>query len=182
MAKFFNVRITIVAILSVVSVTGVVTFASAGAKADRQDLIRTSGAQALNAEELTHLVKRQRLTAYWLGPISGSTYTIIATDANKVIITYLSGGRGIGNAEQRNLVMETVANDADKAALLASDSEVNNSHDSTVTGNTFSYNRFLLDHMTVQINGSGRHVHVYYPQTRSTLTMQTDAEALEKIG
>lgn len=129
---------TIVALLSVVSVTGVVTLATASSNSDRQDLIRTSGAQALTAVELTDLVKRQGLTAYWLGPISGSKYTLVATDADRVTISYLSGGLGIGDADQRNLVMETVADGASKGALLADNSEVNNAHDSTVTGNTFS--------------------------------------------
>lgn len=117
-----------------------------------------------------------------LGPISGSKYTLVATDPNRVTITYLSGGLGINNVTQRNLVIVTVINGAKIGALLAYESEVNHAQDLIVTGNTFSYDSLLLDHMKVKIQGSGRHVLVEYPQIRSALSMQTDAEALGKIG
>lgn len=178
----FTRSLAIVALLSVISVTGAVTLATANSNATRQDLIRRSGAQTLTTVELTDLIVNEKLVAYWLGPISGSRYTIVATQAGIVTISYFSGGHGIDVANQRNLVIKTVTNIASKGALLAYNSEVNNAQDSTVTGNTFSYNVFLLDHMTVQIQGSGYHVHVFYPQTRSALTMQTDAEAMLKIG
>lgn len=173
---------TIVALLSVVSVTVAVTLATAGSSADREDLIRSSGAQALTSVELTDLVKRKGLTAFWLGPISGSKYTLVATDTERVTITYLAGGLGIDNATQRNLVIVTVINGAKIGGLLAYESEVNHVQDLIVTGNTFSYDSLLLDHMKVKIHDSGRHVLVLYPQNRSALSMQTDAEALEKIG
>lgn len=156
-------------------------FANNGSNSARGLLVVSSGAETLSATQLIDFIKKEGIVAYWLGPISGSKYTVVTSDVGKVTISYLSGGLGIDDANQRNLVIETVENEGSKVALLAENSEINNGIDSTVTGNTFSYSKNVLDHMSVQIKGSGRHVFVVYPQTRSAISMQTDAEALMKI-
>jgi hypothetical protein len=178
----FKWHLSIVALISVISVTGAMALATEGSNNTRSLLVETSGAQALTAKQLTALVVKEKLLAYWLGPVSGSKYTLIATSSGKVTVSYLSGGLGISDASQRNLVIETTGDGVTPGALLSSESEFNNATDLTVTGNTFSYDKSLVDHMTVQIKADGRHVFVGYPQTRTPLTMQTDAEALAKIG
>jgi len=127
-------------------------------------------------------VVRERFLAYWLGPISGSKYTLVANTEGKVTVSYLSDGRGLDDPAQRNLVIETSGYGVSAGVLLSGESEFTNATDSTVTGNTFSYNKSLADHMTVQIKADGRQVFIGYPQTRTSLTMKTDAEALAKIG
>ncbi len=102
--------------------------------------------------------------------------------AGRVTISYLSGGLGIDNPSQPNLVLETTGYGRDSGVLVFADTEIDNATDSTVTGNTFSYNRLVMNHMTVQVKDGEHHVLVIYPQSRTPLTMQTDAEALEKIG
>ena len=145
-------------------------------------LAQKSGALTLTAAELVSVVKKEKLVAYWLGPISGSKYTLVATDNGVVTITYLSGGKGLENPFQNNLVFETVSNGHLKAALVAPNTEVDNAKVKTVTGNTFSYDRYLTDHMKVQIKGKQLQVFVFYPDLHSVLSMQTDAEALQLVG
>lgn len=170
-----------IALFSVVSITGVMALTTAESKAARKVLIQTSGAEALTAIALTDLVIKEKLIAYWLGPISGSKYTLVANRAGRVTISYLSGGLGIDEPHQRNLLIQTIGFGRRSGVLPSEESEIDNATDSTVTGNTFSYDNSLRDHMTVQIKAGEHHVLVVYPQTRSPLTMQTDAEALERI-
>lgn len=170
-----------IALFSVVSMTGVMALTTAESRAAREVLIQTSGAEALTATELTDLVIKEKLIAYWLGPISGSKYTLVANRAGSVTISYLSGGHGIDNPQQRNLLIETTGLGRRSGVLPSEESEIDNATDSTVTGNTFSYDNSLRDHMRVQIKDSEHHVLVVYPQTRTPLIMQTDAEALERI-
>lgn len=178
----FAWHLSIVAIVSVVLVSGVMALSTAAANNTRNLLMETSGAQSLSAEQLTDLVAKEKLLAYWLGPISGSTYTLVANTSGKVTVSYLSGGRGIDDPSKRNLVIDTSGVGVLPGAILSGDSEFTDATDSTVTGNTFSYDRSLADHMTVQVKADGCRVFIGYPQIRSSLTMQTDAEALVKIG
>lgn len=170
-----------IALFSVVSITGVMALTTAESRAARNVLIQTSGAETLTATELTDLVIKEKLIAYWLGPISGSKYTLVANRTGRVTISYLSGGLGIDNPHQRNLLIETTGLGRRSGVLSSEESEIDNATDSTVTGNTFSYDNSLRDHMSVQIKVSEHHVLVVYPQPRTPLTMQTDAEALERI-
>lgn len=169
------------AIVSILLVTGLFMFMTNGSNSARGLLIESSGATALTSDQLTKFVKSEKIVAYWLGPISGSMYTIVTTTSGKITISYLSGGLGIERANQRNLVIETIIG-IHKGALVAPTEQVDTATDITVTGNTFSYNKLKLDQMNVRVNVTKKDVLVYYPTLRSPLTMQTDAEALELIG
>lgn len=173
--------IALVGLLSAAAVAGAF-FMSQGGIQKNKIVAQRSGALTLSANELVALVKSEKLVAYWLGPISGSKYTLVATDNGIVTITYLSGGSGIENPFQNNLVFETVADENLKAALVAPGTEIDNSNVKTVTGNTFSYDRYLTDHMTVKIKGKHLQVFVFYPRMHSVSSMQTDAEALLQVG
>jgi len=173
--------IAFVAVLSVASATGALAISN-GNSHSLSLLAQRSGAQALSASELVNLVKEQKLVAYWLGPVSGSKYTLVASGNGLVTITYLSDGAGIDNPFQNNLVIETASNGNLKGALVAPSTEIDNAKVGIVTGNTFSYDKYIMDHMTVQLKEKQRQVLVFYPQLHSALSMQTDAEALLSIG
>lgn len=173
--------VALVASLSIASAIGALVISN---NINHENLrrVQISGGVTLSATELVDLVKLGKLVAYWLGPISGSKYTLVATGNGVVTITYLSGGSGIDNPFQNNLAFETVSNDNLKAALVAPSTEVDNAKVKTVTGNTFSYDKYITDHMRVQIKGKPLQVLVFYPRLHSVLSMQTDAEALQRVG
>lgn len=173
--------IAFVVALSLIAVVDV--FFLSGASTHRNRILaQRSGAVALSADELVDVVRSEKLVAYWLGPISGSKYTLVASGNGVVTVTYLSGGTGIDNPFQNNLVFETVGNNNLKSALVAPSSEVDNARVKTVTGNTFSYDRYLTDHMKVQIKGNPLQVIVFYPHLRSVSSIQTDVDALQRVG
>ena len=169
------------ALVSILLVTGLFMFMTNGSNSARGLLIQSSGAAVLTSDQLTKFVKEEKIVAYWLGPISGSKYTIVTTTSGKTTISYLSGGQGIERADQRNLIIETITG-THKSALILPTERVDTATDFTVTGNTFSYNKLKLDQMSVRVNAVKKDVLVYYPTLRSPLTMQTDAEALELIS
>ena len=170
------------ALVSVLAVTGALVFVTSSSNPTRGVLIQSSGAQALSSNQLISLVKDQKFVAYWLGPISGSKYTLVASNGGGVTISYLDAGLGISNPNQHNLVIQTVSGRNDLNALISPIGQIDTARDSTVTGNTFSYNKYKLDHMNVLVRDAKRAVLVFYPSTRSAFTMQIDAEALQRIS
>jgi hypothetical protein len=166
---------------SVLLVSFVLVPVTYGAGSVQHNLAMRSGAVAMSADQLTKLIKQENLTAYWLGPISGSKYSLVTTHTGKIIITYLSNGDGIANLHQSNMVIATVNDKANTSALITDNQELNNANDLVVTGNIFSYNKDNLDHMTVQFRAEKTRVMIFYPGPRSLLSLETDAEGLELI-
>jgi len=145
------------------------------------DFLKFYGAVSMSAEELIGVVKSEDIEAYWLGPISGSRYTIVRSVDGTVVITYLSDGKGILDHHQKNLIFQTEADTSNKQALVSNENQRTNEFDVSVTGNTFSYDRLDPDHMVVKIKGNKHRVWVYYPTMHDAERMEIDADALQKV-
>ncbi len=146
------------------------------------DALRSSGAVALTAKELVQEIKDEKVVAYWLGPISGSTYTLVTTTKGQAIISYLPSGHGIDNAKQHNLIVETRVGHISKGALISTDFEYTNRDDMTSAGNTFSFDTSVMNFMSVGVGKNAHQVMVYYPSIRSYQSMENVAESLVRIN
>lgn len=179
---YFKFLMTFDAIFSVALVIGGIAIFSQTLGRSHKDFLKLYGAVSMTAEELTNVLKNQGIGAYWLGPISGSEYTIVKSADGVVVITYLSNGKGILDHQQKNLIFQTEADSYKKEALVSSENRGTNEFDVTVTGNTYSYDRLDPDHMVVKIKGNKSHVRVYYPTSRDAIRMEIDADALQKVS
>lgn len=179
---YFKWLMTFDAILSVSLVLGGIAIYSQTVGKSHEDFLKLFGALALTAEELTNVVKSQGIEAYWLGPISGSEYTIVKSADGAIVITYLSNGKGILDQHQKNLIFQTETDLSRKGMLVSNESRATNEFDVSVTGNTYSYDRLDPDHMLVRIKGNKSRVWVYYPTKRDAIRMEIDADALQKVS
>lgn len=147
-----------------------------------QTLLKSSGAKAISADELVSQIKDQNLVAYWLGPISGSKYSLVTTEKGQVVITYLSNGEGISESQIRKLVVVTRVDSEIDRALVNSENIFTNSNEKTNVGNVFSYDTSIMNYMRVDIKNQKQKVLVYYPTPRKATNMQLDAESLIRIN
>jgi hypothetical protein len=144
--------------------------------------IQLTGAVTLSADQLVAEVKRAKVVAYWLGPISGSKYSLVASRSGEAVITYLSGGEGLENPAQHNLIIETNVNSVVVGPLMGAQSAFSNSEGSTSGGAVFAYDKYVPDHSVITLPRAGGHVLIYYPTNRSPSTILLDAESLIRIS
>lgn len=150
--------------------------------AEENRLNRVSGAVTLSEAQLVQAVKAAGAVAYWLGPISGSKYTLVISKKGEAIVTYLPGGKGIDNQKAHRLIVKTDTDVNSVGPLTSSETEVSNVKESTPGGAYFSYDKYLPDHVVISLPNKGGHVRIYYPTTRSPDNIQLDAESLILIS
>jgi hypothetical protein len=154
-----------------------------GTQLDEQDrLSRVSGAVTLSEAQLIHVVKTSGAIAYWLGPISGSKYTLVITKEGEAIITYLPDGKGIEKAGERRLIVQTDTHAKSAGPLISAETEVSTLKDSTANGAYYSFDRYAPDHVVISLPNKDSQVRIYYPTTRSQGNIQLDAESLILIS
>ena len=167
-------------------VTGALTVAIlVGVSASQEthrDLLKSSGAVALSADEIISQIKDQNLVAYWLGPISGSKYSLVTTQKGQVVIIYLSNGEGIDKSRIRKLEVVTRIDGEVSHALVNAENIFTNANEKTNSGNIFSYDTSIMNYMHIDIRNQKQLVLVYYPTPRSARTMEVDAESLIRIN
>jgi hypothetical protein len=154
-----------------------------GSRIGEEDrLSQVSGAVTLSESQLVHVVKKSGVIAYWLGPISGSKYTLVVSKKGEAIITYLPNGQGIEKPGERRLIVATDTNSHSVGPLVSSETEVTNMKDSTPGGAFYSYDRYSPDYVIISLSSKRGHVRIYYPSTRTPSNIQLDAESLILIS
>lgn len=164
--------------------TGVLLFYFVGGSelAEEESLSRVSGAVTLSEEQLVQEIKKTGVVAYWLGPISGSKYTLVIAKKGEAIITYLPNGKGIDKPGERRLIVKTDTNVHSVGPLVSAETEVSNVKESTSGGSYYSFDRYLPDHVVISLPAKGGQVRIYYPTRRDPGSIQLDAESLVLIS
>lgn len=68
---------------------------------------QTVGQVALTEGELIEIIRREGLTAFWLGPVQGARYTLNVTAGSQVFIRYLPNGQGLEDISQSFVIVGT---------------------------------------------------------------------------
>ena len=68
---------------------------------------QTLGQVALTESELIDIIGREKLVAYWLGPVQGAKYTLNVTAGSQVFIRYLPNGQGLEDISQSFVIVGT---------------------------------------------------------------------------
>lgn len=154
-----------------------------GTQLDEADrLSRISGAVTLSESQLTQAVKSSGALAYWLGPISGSKYTLVISEEGQAVITYLPNGEGIDKQGERRLIITTDINSNSVGPLESQATQVK-SLDQTAQGEvTYSFDGYVPDHVVITLPNRGGHVRIYYPTTRTADNILLDAQSLIRIS
>ncbi len=140
------------------------------------------GTVTLSARDLVSEVKRAGEKAYWLGPISGSRYGLIISKTGGAIITYYSGGVGLGDVKESRLIIKSSTGPNSLRPLKDAGNQFNNTQDSTNSGLIYAYDKSFRDHVEITLPDSRGNVLIFYPSTRSPANIQLDVESLILIS
>ncbi len=126
-----------------------------------------SGAIAMSTEDLVNHVKSESLDAYWLGPIAGYKYTIICTNRNEIIVSYIPQGVSLNAPDRFNLTVETYANSL--TSELPSKSNLSSDKDDFLTSNG-AVSSIYSDHPRIvryAVPRTDKYVEIQYPSNTS---------------
>ena len=146
-----------------------------------KSLLKTSGAQAMTAEELTAIVQAQGRPIFWLGRLSGDTYSENSTVSGVDVITYFPENatpqsqsrldfviRTYGNSKIFNVQLHPLSGTADKTV-------------ENVGGITVIYNPASPDHSVITFKNRPQVIAMAYPEFQKISTLIADAQNLIPI-
>lgn len=144
-------------------------------------LLKTSGAQSMSADELTSIVREQERPIFWLGRLSGDTYSENSTVSGVDVITYLPENATPQTARQLDLVIKTYRNSNIFNVQLHPLSGTADTTVENVGGVTVTYNPASPDHSVVTFKNRPQVVSLTYPAFQTISTLVMDAQNLDSI-
>lgn len=144
-------------------------------------LLKTSGAQSMSADELTSIVRGQARPIFWLGRLSGDTYSENSTVSGVDVITYLPENATPQTASQLDLVIKTYR---DSNIFIVQLHPLSGTADTTVEnvgGVTVTYNPASPDHSVITFKNRPQIVSLTYPAFQTISTLVMDAQNLDSI-
>lgn len=169
----------IVSVLTVMFIFAFVNHASANA---RVEMLRKSGAITMSAEELVELVKQEKLTVYWLGPIQGDVYTIICTDPGEIYVNYIPNGTRLHDSFASSVMVETYPKGTDEISALvdrphseSEEREFVNPENSEIKAPAPIYQEIVMP-------GTGDRVEIHYPTWSASVDPRMQSDRLRLIG
>ena len=165
-------------VLVLVGFTAINQFALA---APREMLLR-SGAVSMTSDELIKHVRDEKVAAYWLGPLPGYKYTIICTDRQEIIVSYVPQGVSLNSPDRFNLTVETyessLANEKSGMSGLSTDRDDFVASNGTVVTVDSSKPQMV----TLAMPGTDKMAEVHYPNAKRIDAVYLDAEHLRLIS
>lgn len=144
-------------------------------------LLKTSGAQSMSADELTSIVREQERPIFWLGRLSGDTYSENSTVSGVDVITYLPENVTPQTARQLDLVIKTYRDSRIFNVQLHPLSGTADSTVENVGGVTVTYNPASPDHSVITFKNRPQVVAITYPSFQTISTLVMDAQNLDSI-
>lgn len=172
------------AIDAVIAVLLVVIGIQVGTQSTREEVAETrkmSGGVALSASELINLVHHEKINAYWIGPVDGNTYTLVATNPDAILISYIPKGEDIPNFHQKDLVVQTNVLKGESEAKMFADSQVGGVDFIVNQGNAIHYNAVRPDVVSISIKGTSSVVQIFDPIEQASLTLAMNPYKLQKV-
>lgn len=146
-----------------------------------KSLLKISGAQAMTADELTSIVSGQGRPIFWLGRLSGDTYSENSTVRGVDVITYLPENATPQFANQLDLVVKTYRDTNIFNVRLHPLSGTADTTVENVGGVTVTYNPASPDHSVVTFKDRPQVITMTYPGFQSISTLVMDAQNLAPI-
>jgi hypothetical protein len=178
----FKRNISIDAFISIFVVMVAFHFLNLSSERNSVDRLLRSGALAMTATDLVNHVQNENISAYWLGPLPGYTYTIICKDRSHVFLTYLPPGSNLKSTSQVYLSVETFPNltssDLSKLSNIytVSESFITSGGDSGmfhgVTSRKASFNMYATRDV----------VEIQYPTNKRIYDAYSDGEKLRLVS
>lgn len=177
----FKWHLAIDATFAVVLVLGGIQFGSQSARDNAAEIRKMSGGVALSASELINLVHHEKINAYWIGPVVGDKYTLVATNPGIIVISYIPNGQDIYNLHQKDLVVQTNVHYQDNEARVFAEDVVGGVNFVVNQGNAIYYNTIWPEIVAVAIKGTHDVVKIFDPIEQASLTLAMNPDKLQKV-
>ncbi len=141
-----------------------------------EEKLERSGGVSLTESSFIEKVKLAGNPVYWLGPLSGSSYTFNDELGYLRIVTYIPSGSDVSQVAKHELIVETYASAKDLADHIHATANAGSQTSVTQSGMTIKYNAKDLTSMLIEISGVTQVVAVEYPK------MQSEAQLLQDAG
>lgn len=150
--------------------------------ASHADLYKRSGAVAMSATELTDAVLKEKSVTYWIGPIEGDKYTLIATSKDEIVVTYLPPDSNINLVDQPRLIFDTYANTAGMDEPIRPSRDTSLVRKVTDNGNIIEFDKDSMKEEMVTFIGRPEIVLVHYPSKQSLRTILANGQRLRQVS
>jgi hypothetical protein len=170
------------ALLTTALIYGGVAYAIQPPSHARTSQLEHGGVVAMSSTGLIDHVKSENMISYWLGPISGYTYTPNCVVADAMVVTYLAKNSKIDDPNQANLTVHTYNNLEIYNSMMHPLENANTSIVDTQAGVTVRFNTAAMNYEIVTFKGKPEIVVVNYPTWQLVATLMKNAQALKKIS
>jgi hypothetical protein len=146
-----------------------------------QELVQV-GAATVSADDLIKQVKKEKVVAYWLGPISGYQYTINHQELGIADIFYMPTGSDPSDMSVFRYEVKTYRNEAVWDSHTQNLLTTANTRTITINkGLSIKINHASMKDAITTFAGHAEIVAMAYPVAQSFKTMERDAESLKPV-
>lgn len=146
-----------------------------------EEKLERSGGVSLSESSFVEKVKLAGNPVYWLGPLSGSSYTFNDELGYLRIVTYIPAGSKVSQVAKSELIVETYASAKDLTDHIHATANAGAQTSVTENGMTIKYNTKDLTSMMVEFDGVKQVIEVEYPKIQSEAQLLQDAGKLTQV-
>ena len=142
---------------------------------------KTSGGVCLSEKELRDLVSKQKITAYWAGPVSDATYSINTSTAGQVFVRYVLKGQNCDSENKDFRVIATYQVSGAYDSTKAAGSQSNGVSLANPDGSIVYFNKNVPTNVYLAYQGLDYQIEIYDPNPKEAVTLATTANKIELI-
>lgn len=171
------------AVIHAVLILGAIFFGTSLASAENHSSnSEHGGTTAMTASQLTKHVGESDGQVYWLGPISGESYSPYCLTTGIHTITYLPAGADAVDLSQQRLTIQTFKNQATFFSGAHLSGAFTPKNIVNALGESVTFNSAQMNSLIVKMKGSPQIVVIHYPSEQSLTSMERDSENLTLIA
>mgnify|MGYP006272823129 FL=1 len=142
---------------------------------------KTSGGVCLSEKELRDLVTKQKITAYWAGPISNATYSINTSNVGQVFVRYVMKGQSCDSESKDFRVIATYTVSGAYDSTKAAGSQSNGVSLANPDGSIVYFNKDVPTNVYLAYQGLDYQIEIYDPNPKDAVTLATTANKIQLI-
>ena len=142
---------------------------------------KTSGGVCLSEKELRDLVTKQKITAYWAGPVSNATYSINTTNAGQIFVRYVMKGQNCDSDTKDFRVIATYSVSGAYESTKAAGSQANGVSLANPDGSIVYFNKDVPTNVYLAYQGIDYQIEIYDPNPKDAVTLATTVNKIQLI-
>jgi hypothetical protein len=142
---------------------------------------QTLGQVALSESQLIEIIRREKLVAYWLGPVQGAKYTLNVTAGSQVFIRYLPNGQGLEDISQSFVIVGTYPQANAYSITEAAGAQPNGVTFLNADGAMVYYSKLLPTNVYLAFPNQGYEIEIFDPVDGGALSSAATVGKVTKV-